>query len=40
MDEHMTLDEKVSFLLQEQAKMSARIFELERQIGLVPKKHD
>jgi hypothetical protein len=36
----MTLDQKVSFLLEEYRKLSVRVFELERQVGIVPAKHD
>ena len=36
----MTVDEKVSFLLEEHSKLSVRIFELERQVGIVPAKRD
>jgi hypothetical protein len=32
--------EKIKFLLEQSKNHEIRIFELERQLGIVPKKHD
>jgi len=35
-----SLEEKVQFLLERSKNHEIRIFELERQVGIVPKEHD
>lgn len=40
MDEVYTTDEKIKFLFDELIKIKVELFEIKRQLGIVPKEHD